>query len=192
VGIAVTHTDLSAGPHEFWFDDLATAPAVTPVVTARGIVTTVIDAQTLLVRDVGNVRLMGVTALRDPSRKPKPDDDLFGDEADRATRRLVAGHRVRIEIEGATPAAAATQAGGSGSIVPAAAWVFLEDGTLLNEQLVRRGYARVGPLPKESRYGERLRAAEHEARAGKRGIWSKITAPAPRQPPRQPAARRKP
>jgi endonuclease YncB( thermonuclease family) len=176
VGIAVTHTDLPAGLHEFWFDDLATASAAAPVVTARGIVTTVVDAQTLLVRGVGNVRLMGVTPLRDPSRKPKPDDDLFGDEADRATRRLVAGHRVRIEIEGTGPAAR------PGGVVPAAAWVFLQDGTLLNEQLVRRGYARVGTLPKESRYGERLRAAEQEARAGRRGIWPKLSAPAAKPP----------
>ena len=135
----------------------------------KGIVSTVVDAETLVVRGVGNVRLAGITALRDPKRKPRPDDDLFGDDADRACRRLAAGRTVRLEL-----AAAVSPAGGGSGATPA--WVFLPDGSLLNEELLRRGYARLTPAgAADPRYGARLRALEAEARSARRGLW-------PRQP----------
>jgi endonuclease YncB( thermonuclease family) len=49
----------------------------------------------------------------------------------------------------------------------------LEDGSLLNEQLVRRGYARVSALRDDARYAARLKAAETEARTARRGLWPK-------------------
>ena len=137
----------------------------------KGVISTVVDAETLVVRGVGNVRLAGIAALRDPRRKPRPDDDLFGDEADRACRRLAAGRTVRLEFAAAVPP---TGGGSGGGATPA--WVFLPDGSLLNEELLRRGYARLTPAGSaDPRYGARLRAVEAEARSGKRGLW-------PRQP----------
>ncbi len=167
IGLAVSHTNLTPGFQEFWFDDLCTASARPATITLKGVVTTVVDAETLMIRGIGNVRLIGVTALRDPRRKPRPDDDVFGEEADRATRRLAAGHRVRVEVEQPHDRTGRPVSGGA----PSLAWVFLEDGTLLNEQLVRRGYARVRSLPESARFAARLRAAEREARAAGRGLW---------------------
>lgn len=133
----------------------------------EGVVATVVDAETLLVRGVGNVRLAGITTLRDPKRKPLADDDVFGEESDRAARRLAAGRKVRLEFEG----------GGRDARGAALAWVFLDDGSLLNEQMVRRGYAKVGPLAADNRYHARLRAAETDARSARRGLWPKQTPP---------------
>ena len=155
----------------------ALAPRLTCVletlpVEAKGIVTTVVDAETLLVRGVGSVRLAGIAALRDPKRKPQPGDDLYGDEADRACRRLAAGQRVRLEFA-APPAPDSSEAAAAGT---RAAWVFLPDGALLNEQLVSRGYARSTPAGSaDTRYGSRLGAAEDSAKKAWRGLW-------PRQP----------
>ncbi|MES2461927.1 MAG: DNRLRE domain-containing protein [Armatimonadota bacterium] len=132
----------------------------TTLPTSTGTITTVVDAKTLLISGVGNVRLLGVLPLKDPARKPRPDDELFGDDADRATRRLAAGSRVRVEVEGR-------------SVGSAPGWVFLADGSLLNEQLIRRGYAKMDPAAKISRYAPRLRFAEQEARNAKRGLWAK-------------------
>jgi micrococcal nuclease len=131
-----------------------------PLPAATGTITTVVDAKTLLISGVGNVRLLGVSVLKDPTRKPRPDDELFGDDADRTTRRLAAGSRVRVEFEGK-------------SVGSAPAWVFLADGSLLNEQLIRRGYAKMDLAAKNSRYASRLLAAEQEAKAAKRGLWPK-------------------
>ncbi len=138
----------------------AVKSATRPLPAATGTVTTIVDAGTLLVSGVGNVRLIGVSKLKDPARKLTPDDELFGDDADRAARRLAAGSRVRVEFEGK-------------SVGTAPAWVFLADGLLLNEQLIRRGYAKMDPAAKNTRYAARLLAAEQEARAAKRGLWPK-------------------
>jgi micrococcal nuclease len=132
----------------------------TPLPAATGTITTVVDAETLLISGVGNVRLIGVSKLKNPNRKPTADDDLLGDEADRVTRRLGAGSKVRVEFEGK-------------AVGTAPAWVFLADGSLLNEQLIRRGYAKMTPGARSMRYGARLLAAEQEARAAKRGLWPK-------------------
>jgi micrococcal nuclease len=131
-----------------------------PLPAATGTITTIVDAETLLISGVGNVRLIGVSKLKDPSRKPTASDDLLGDEADRAARKLGAGRRVRVEFEGK-------------SAGTAPAWVFLADGSLLNEQLIRRGYAKSSPSARNTRYGARLLAAEQEARGAKRGLWPK-------------------
>ena len=143
----------------------ASAPRLSYVVETTptrvaGTVVSVVDAETVVVRGVGNVRLVGVSALRDPKRKPRRDDDLFGDDADRVARRLTAGHKVHIEFEGARNGVSL-------------GWVFLENGALVNEEMIRKGYARLDPAAAESRYASRLRAAETEAKAAKRGLWPK-------------------
>lgn len=178
-GVQFFSRENTAGPDKQTLPDMAPrltyelassgsqAPTVPPAVPGKsslpstvGTITTIVDAETLLVSGIGNVQLIGVTVLKDPARKPRPDDDVFGDDAVRATRRLAAGSRVRVEFEG--------KAAGT-----APAWVFLPDGTLLNEQLIRRGYARMTPSAANTQYAARLRAAEQEARVTKRGLWPK-------------------
>jgi endonuclease YncB( thermonuclease family) len=174
IGLATSHSELRSGFHEFWFDDLSTTRRQPDMVAAKGVVSTIVDGETLIVSGVGNVRLAGIRALRDPSRKPRPDDDLFGDEAERAVRRLAAGHNVRLEIESVgSDSAVPLSRTSNRQALPALAWVFLEDGSLLNEQLVRRGYARVSALRDDARYAARLKAAETEARTARRGLWPK-------------------
>ncbi len=153
---------------------VATRPAEARGAEARGIVATVVDAETIVVRGVGNVRLAGISALRDPKRKPLPGDDLYGDDADRACRRLAAGQPVRLEF--LTPPVAGTALLATGNAADALAWVFLPDGSLLNEQLVSRGYARSTPAGRaDARHGSQLVVAENIAKRTRRGLW-------PRQP----------
>jgi micrococcal nuclease len=54
-------------------------------------------------------------------------------------------------------------------------YVFLEDGTLVNEEMVRSGYAQVATFPPDLRYEDRLRAAQAEAQAAGRGVWAEET-----------------
>ena len=52
-------------------------------------------------------------------------------------------------------------------------YIWLEDGTLVNETLLREGLAHVVTFPPDVRYHEsRFEPAEAEARAAGRGIWS--------------------
>jgi micrococcal nuclease len=50
-------------------------------------------------------------------------------------------------------------------------YVYLEDGTFVNLHLVEEGYATVVTYPPDTRYTERLLAAEQEARDGEKGLW---------------------
>jgi micrococcal nuclease len=51
------------------------------------------------------------------------------------------------------------------------AYVYLPDGAMLNEVLVREGYAQVALSPPNLRHAGLLRAAQEEARREGRGLW---------------------
>jgi micrococcal nuclease len=50
-------------------------------------------------------------------------------------------------------------------------YVFLPNGKMLNEELVRAGYATLFPTEKNVKYKARLEAALKDAQKNKRGIW---------------------
>lgn len=52
------------------------------------------------------------------------------------------------------------------------AYAFLGDGTMVNEEMVRSGFAVVLVYPPNVRYVERIRAGAAEARAARRGLWA--------------------
>jgi len=52
------------------------------------------------------------------------------------------------------------------------AYVFLEDGTLLNAEIIRQGYGHAYTAFPFSRM-EEFRHLEREAREGERGLWNK-------------------
>jgi micrococcal nuclease len=51
------------------------------------------------------------------------------------------------------------------------AYVWLADGRMVNEELLRQGFAVVYTVPPNVRYTERFLAAQDEARAEQRGLW---------------------
>ena len=51
------------------------------------------------------------------------------------------------------------------------AYVYLPDGTMFNETLLREGYAQVATFPPNTRYVDRFEDAQEEAREAGRGIW---------------------
>lgn len=52
------------------------------------------------------------------------------------------------------------------------AYVYLPDGTMLNEVLLREGYAQLALSPPNLRYAGLLQAAQDEARSEGRGLWT--------------------
>ncbi len=52
-------------------------------------------------------------------------------------------------------------------------YLFTEEGTLINEQLLRDGYAVILTIPPNIRYVDRFIKAQKEAKEHKRGIWGK-------------------
>lgn len=133
---------------------LALTPAALPAQETCE-VAHVVDGDTFNCSDGRKVRLLLIDA---------PDAGRFGGVARRALTSLIqAGSTVRIETD-------AVPRDRQGRTL---AYVFLPDGRMINEMLVREGFAFFRPSRVNARYAEPLRAAEELARAESRGVWSR-------------------
>jgi endonuclease YncB( thermonuclease family) len=132
--------------------------------SAPVLVRRVVDGDTIDIAAIGRVQLLGVDAPEIGNRTGTSAP--FARQAQQRLEGLLANRWVRLEYEsGATTASSRS------------AYVFLEDGRLVNEWLVREGLARVAARQTLRRLPE-LRAAEEAARQTRRGIWQ--DAPPPR------------
>lgn len=86
----------------------------------------------------------------------------FGEEASAENVRLVAGKRVCLEKD-------VSEHDRFGRLLR---YVWLSDGTMVNELLVRAGLATVDTFPPDVKYVDRFTAAQAEARTAERGIWA--------------------
>jgi micrococcal nuclease len=126
-----------------------------------------VDGDTLLLANGARVRLIGADTPE--TVRPNHPVEPFGPEASQFTREMLAaaGNRVRLEFDGP----AKDRYGRFLAVV----WV---DGRMLNEELLRRGLAR---LRTEFRFSPplkaRLRAARDEAKDAARGIHGPLPVP---------------
>jgi len=131
-----------------------------------GVVQRVIDGDTIVVSSgVGTVRLIGVDTPEtvDP-RKPV---QYFGREATAFTKRMAEGQSVRLEFEGTR----------KDKYNRTLAYVYLADGTLLNAELIRQGYAHAYTQFPFSKMDE-FRALQRDAMEDGRGLWAADVEPA--------------
>lgn len=119
----------------------------------------VVDGDTLLLDGDERVRLIGVDTPE--SVDPRRPVQSYGKEASAFTRRLAEGKRVRLAFD-------QERKDRYGRTL---AYVYLEDGTLLNAEIIRQGYGHAYTrFP--FRYAEQFRAYEREAREQRRGLWT--------------------
>ncbi len=113
----------------------------------------VVDGDTIVLDNGTIVRLLGVNT---PER-----GQPFYEEAKAFTEELTLGKPVRLERD----------------VVPVdqynrvLAYVYLEDDTFVNLEIVRQGYGQVYVIPPNVAHVEELREAEQEAREQGRGLW---------------------
>ena len=140
----------SKAPHQ--------TPATPAAATLR--VRQVIDGDTITVSGIGTVRLIGVDAPEKTGgyRESEP----YGDQAARFLRSLLDGKLVRLEYDGER----------KDQYNRTLAYVFLEDGTLANEAIIRAGFAETYRRF-EYRHKPAFQAAEREAREAHRGMWAR-------------------
>jgi micrococcal nuclease len=116
------------------------------------------DGDTLWLSGVGKVRLIGVD-----TPEVFGETECFGREASAFVERLLPlGTRVRYVL-GVEP---------RDRYGRALAYVYLEDGRLLNLLLARRGYAQPLTIPPNVDFAERFAAAARRARRAGRGLWA--------------------
>ena len=131
-------------------------------------VTRVVDGDTIVVNIAGSeyrVRYIGVDTPESTTKQ-----ECYGREATHFNRSLVNGQTVRLERD-------VSETDRFGRLLR---YVYLPNGEMVNEVLVREGYALVRSFPPDVKYQERLRAAEREARLARRGLWADCPNPARR------------
>ena len=120
----------------------------------------VVDGDTIILNGKERVRLIGVDTPE--TVDPRRPVQYFGKEASAFTKRTVEGKRVRLEYD-------QTRKDRYGRTL---AYVYLEDGTFLNAEIVKQGYGHAYTrFP--FRFLEEFRRYESEARKAGRGLWGK-------------------
>jgi micrococcal nuclease len=120
----------------------------------------VIDGDTITISGIGTVRLIGVDAPEKTGgyRESEP----YGDAATRYLKELIEGRLVTLEYDGDR----------KDQYNRTLAYVFLEDGTCVNEAIIRAGWAETYRRFEYRRKPD-FQKAEREARAARRGIWNR-------------------
>ncbi|MCW8919036.1 MAG: thermonuclease family protein [Gammaproteobacteria bacterium] len=121
----------------------------------------VIDGDTIAVRHGGKVRLLGINApeIAHRDRVAEP----LGERAHQRLRELLQDQQVYLEFDQQR----------RDRYERLLAHISLEDGTSVNELLLREGLARALFLQPNMRHLQRYFQAEAEAREARRGIWSR-------------------
>jgi endonuclease YncB( thermonuclease family) len=132
-----------------------------PGQSADAKVTRVYDGDTIEALVAGRSEKIRYIGIDTPEMDdPRPVVLEMAREAARANRELVGGRRVRLELD-------IQERDRYGRLL---AYVWLGD-TLVNEWLVKEGYAAAPTFPPNVRYQDRLRAAERDARQAGRRLW---------------------
>jgi micrococcal nuclease len=136
------------------------SPGRTPL-PSQNVVERVVDGDTVVLAGGERLRYIGVDTpeLHHP-RKPV---ERYAREAKEFNRRLVEGKKVRLEWD----------AQRRDRYQRLLAYVFLEDGTFVNAELIRQGYAHVLTIPPNVKYADQFVRLQTEAREAKRGLWGK-------------------
>jgi micrococcal nuclease len=128
------------------------------------LVTRVVDGDTFKI-DLGGgrddtVRMLGI----DTPETVKLDApvETYGKEASEYTKKLLTGKTACLEAD----------VGERDRFDRRLAYVYLEDGTFVNERLVAEGYATALTIPPNVRFADELEDAEQKARRAGLGLWN--------------------
>lgn len=121
----------------------------------------VIDGDTIEIEGGQRVRYIGIDTAE--------SGGCFATESTSKNKELVGGKTIRLEKD-------VSEADRYGRLLR---YVYVGD-ILINEVLVKEGYAQVYTYPPDVKYNERFLAAQKEARESDRGLWSSCqTTPTP-------------
>lgn len=107
------------------------------------------------------VRLIGVDTPE--TVHPRKSGEYFGEEASDYVKSLLETNRVRLEYD----------VGKEDRYGRTLAYVYLEDGTFLNADLLKKGYARIMTIPPNIKHADYFLKLERKARKKKKGMWKK-------------------
>ena len=123
----------------------------------------VVDGDTVELENGQKIRYIGI----DTPETVSPDKPIqcFGKEASDKNKALVEGKKVRLEKDVSE----------TDKYSRLLRYIYLEDGTFVNLQLVKQGFARSSTYPPDVKHQEEFRKAEEEARTSSIGLWAPDT-----------------
>ncbi len=130
----------------------------------------VVDGDTIRVSVGGHVYTVRYIGIDTPETKhPSKPVQWMGPEATRANQELVAWQTIYLEKD-------VSETDRYGRLLR---YVFLADGTFVNAELVRTGYAHAVTYPPDVKYQDLLLQMQVEAREQERGLWGPTPTPIP-------------
>lgn len=120
----------------------------------------VIDGDTIKLSDGRRLRYIGIDAPE--TKHPKKGKECYGDLASEKNKSMVLNKIVYLEKD-------VSETDRYGRLLR---YVWLDQNTMLNEQLVLEGYALAVSYPPDVKYQDRLRLAQELARDQGHGLWS--------------------
>ncbi len=123
----------------------------------------VVDGDTLVLENKERVRLIGVDTPE--TKHPRKPVEYYGKEASAFTKRMVQGKRVRLEFDQAN-----AHINHKDRYRRTLAYVFLEDGTFLNAEIIKQGYG-FAYTRFPFKYMDEFRRYEQKAREANNGLW---------------------
>ncbi len=138
------------------------------------LVTRAVDGDTLLLEDGERVRLIGIDTpemhesnklYRDAQRTKQDISTIqrLGRRAYEFTKNLVEGKRVSLEFD-------VEKRDKYGRLL---AYAYLKDGTFVNAEIVKQGYASLMTYPPNVKYADLFVKLYQEARENRRGLWGR-------------------
>ena len=130
--------------------------------TLEATVTRIVDGDTIHVRVDGHLEKVRYIGVNTPEvHHPRKGEEPGGRAAAAVNRDLVNGRRVRLELD--------TQSRDRYGRLLAYVWV---DETMINAELVRRGFAQAMTVPPNVRHQSLFLKLQREAREARRGLWA--------------------
>src|SRR5688572_4289278 len=127
-------------------------------------VTRIVDGDTFWIDDGSDrgmkIRLIGVDAP-ETRRTARKETGLFGEQSKEYLKRLLFEKRVRLDCD-------LDRTDRYGRTL---AYVYLEDGTFVNAELLKLGYAMVLTIPPNVKFADEFVVLQREAREKRRGLW---------------------
>ncbi len=143
--------------------DMKTQEVLPAATTTIYRVTSVVDGDTIKVEMGETTETIRLLAIDTPETKdPRKEVQCFGIEAANKMEELVLNQNVRLEKD--------TQQGDRDSFGRLLRYVYLENNTFVNAEMVKHGYA-FAYTQKPSDKAEEFVAYENEARTNRTGLW---------------------
>jgi micrococcal nuclease len=163
LGILIRQVVQYLPPVQIALPDLVTSTFVaSPSVSSTGewfVVKRVVDGDTIELEDGTKVRYVGVNTPE--THHPTKGVQCFGKEAAAFNQELVVEKRVRLVKD-------VSETDRYGRLLR---FVYLEDGTLVNQVLLEKGYAQAMTYPPDVKMSKQFLVLQQQARQEKRGLW---------------------